>query len=293
MFSCIDFRLDGDVVNTGRALVLSSGGPPGAAWMLGMLDGLRGGGVDLSDVDLVVGTSAGALAGAALAGGVLDRAVAIYGRSELPRFEAPATFDEFMAAATRVAGDASDSQEAVRRTANLEPLGSSFVSEEEAASLFDALLPLAAWPQKRLVITATDTDSGLRAEFDAKSGARLLDAVRASCAVPGVFSSVPIHTRRYADGGLRSPYNADLAACNGVVIVLSPLGPNPYLQRLLHAEIASLRDATVRVIMADEGSLAAIGPDLLSTRTTRAALDAGRAQAAGECDALRSLWGAR
>jgi NTE family protein len=62
------------------------------------------------------------------------------------------------------------------------------------------------------VVTAIDADSGLRAVFDVDSGVRLIDAVRASCAVPGVFSSVPIDERRYGDGGLRSPYNADLAA---------------------------------------------------------------------------------
>jgi NTE family protein len=180
--------------------------------MVGMLDRLSGYGVELSEADLIVGTSAGALAGAPLAGGVLDRAVAIYGGSEIPPFRAPATFEEFMMAATRVAADAADPQEAVRRTANLDPLGSGFVSEEEAASLFGALLPLAGWPRKRLVVTAIDADSGLRAVFDVDSGVRLIDAVRASCAVPGVFSSVPIDERRYGDGGLRSPYNADLAA---------------------------------------------------------------------------------
>ena len=255
-----------------------------------MLDGLRGAGVDLSDADLIVGTSAGALAGAPLAGGALDRAVEIYDRSEISPFQAPASFDEFMSAAARVAADASDAQDAVKRTANLDPLGSSLVSAEEAANLFDALLPLAAWPQKRLVITATDVESGLRVAFDADSDVQLVDAVRASCAVPGVFSSIPIDAARYADGGLRSPYNADLAEGHRVVTVLTPLGANPYLQRLLDAEIASLRDAAVRVIMADEASLSAIGPDLLSTLTTQAALDAGRAQAARESETLRSIW---
>lgn len=54
--------------------------------MLGILDGLRTGGVDLGEADLIVGTSAGALAGAPLAGGMLDRAVAIYQRSQVPFF---------------------------------------------------------------------------------------------------------------------------------------------------------------------------------------------------------------
>ncbi len=258
--------------------------------MLGVLDGLRGAGVDLSEADLIVGTSAGALAGAPLAGAALDRALEIHGRSEIPPFQAPATFNEFMAAAARVAADASEPKEAVKRTANLDPLGSSFVPDEEAANLFDALLPLAAWPQKRLVITATDAESGLRVAFDADSDVRLLDAVQASCAVPGVFSAIPIDAACYADGGLRSPYNADLAAGHGVVIVLSPLRANPYLKRLLDTEIASLRDAAVRVITADEASLSAMGPDLLSVQTTQVALGAGKAQAARESETVRAIW---
>lgn len=86
-----------------RSLVMSGGAAPGAAWMLGMLEGLRTDGVDLGEADLIVGTSAGALAGAPLAGGLLDRAVAIYQRSQVPFFRAPATSEEFMAAAGRAA----------------------------------------------------------------------------------------------------------------------------------------------------------------------------------------------
>ena len=118
---------------------------------------------------------------------------------------------------------------------------------------------------------------------------RLLDAVRASCAVPGVFPSVTIAGRRYADGGLRSPFNADLASGSAVVVVLSPLRLNAYVHHLLEAEIASLDDATVHVSVADEASLAAIGADLLSTGTAAAAVDAGRDQAAREGNALRSI----
>ena len=49
----------------GRAVVLSGGGTAGGAWMLGFIDGLREEGVDLTNADLIVGTSAGARAGAA------------------------------------------------------------------------------------------------------------------------------------------------------------------------------------------------------------------------------------
>jgi hypothetical protein len=49
----------------------------------------------------------------------------------------------------------------------------------------------------------------------------------------------------------------------------------------------------VRVIVADEMSLAAICPNQLSTTAARAALDAGAAQAEREIDALKSMWRSR
>ena len=47
---------------TDRALVLGGGGSAGNAWLLGVLAGLADGGLDVTDADLVVGTSAGATA---------------------------------------------------------------------------------------------------------------------------------------------------------------------------------------------------------------------------------------
>jgi hypothetical protein len=163
---------------------------------------------------------------------MLDRAVAIYQRSQVPGFRAPVTSEEFMAAAGRAAASAPDP---VRRLANL---------ALSAHGWCPTMKPRA-------------------------------------CSLDG---------RRYVDGGLRSPFNADLAAGHEVVIVLSPLRTSAHLQRLLEAEIASLAGATVHVVMADDTSLVAIGPDLLSTETAEAAVDAGRAQAARECDALKSIW---
>src|SRR5260370_21320934 len=55
---------------TGSALVLGGGGVTGVAWELGVLAGLAEEGVDLSEADLVVGTSAGSVVGAQLTSGV-------------------------------------------------------------------------------------------------------------------------------------------------------------------------------------------------------------------------------
>ena len=53
-----------------KALVLSGGGITGIAWELGLLLGLEKGDVDVNDVDLIVGTSAGASVGAQITSGL-------------------------------------------------------------------------------------------------------------------------------------------------------------------------------------------------------------------------------
>ena len=54
----------------GNALVLGGGGPVGEAWESGVIAGLADKGVYLSRMDRIIGTSAGAVAGARLAMGM-------------------------------------------------------------------------------------------------------------------------------------------------------------------------------------------------------------------------------
>jgi hypothetical protein len=58
--------------------------------------------------------------------------------------------------------------------------------------------------------------------------------------------------------GAHSLYSADLAAGHDVVTIVSSMSLNPYLQRQLDAEVGTLGDATVNVVIADEASLAAM-----------------------------------
>ena len=53
-----------------RALILGGGGFTGIAWELGILKGLRDEGVDLTDADVIIGTSAGSVVGTRLAIGL-------------------------------------------------------------------------------------------------------------------------------------------------------------------------------------------------------------------------------
>ena len=53
-----------------RALVLSGGGVTGIAWETGLIAGLAGLGIDLAAADVIIGTSAGWVAGTDIACGL-------------------------------------------------------------------------------------------------------------------------------------------------------------------------------------------------------------------------------
>jgi NTE family protein len=276
-----------------RALVLSGGGFAGAAWMVGLIDGLRGGGVDLRDADLIVGTSAGARTGAQLATGALGAVAELIGRGDAPPIAVPVGLDRFVEASMRIVAELGPGQEAARRIADFEPLGATLALSGQRERAIAVLVPVHEWPRQRLAITAVDAASGARVAFEAGSGVSLLDAVLASGALPGIFALTEIAGRRYADGGVHSLYNADLAAGHDTVVVMSPMPLNAYLQAQLDAERGALGGATVHVVRADERSLSAIGPNPISAHTAPAALAAGAAQAEREIDALRSVWPGR
>ncbi len=70
-------------------------------------------------------------------------------------------------------------------------------------------LPSHDWPERDLRITAIDIGTGELVAFDRKSDVELVDAVAASCAVPGAWPPVTIGERRYMDGGVGSTMNLD------------------------------------------------------------------------------------
>jgi NTE family protein len=78
-----------------------------------------------------------------------------------------------------------------------------------------------------LWLCAVRLDDGRRVVFG-RAGAPVVDvgtAVGASCAVPGLFTPVPVGGHDHVDGGAHSPTNADLAAGAGIglVVVSSPM----------------------------------------------------------------------
>jgi NTE family protein len=138
-------------------------------------------------------------------------------------------------------------------------------------------LPSHDWPAAALRLTAVDVRSGAFEAFDAASGVALVDAVAASCAVPGIWPPVTIGDRRFMDGGVRSAINSDLAEGHDRVVVLAPLaGPS---EAMTSAELDALRgSASVAVVSSDEAAVEAMGPNALDPAMRRPAAEAGRRQ---------------
>lgn len=273
-----------------RAVVLSGGGRAGAAWMLGLAAGLRNAGVDLAAADLIVGTSGGARTGAQLASGAVDQAIAAYRAHRPPAARTYAGLPDFVAAARPIRVSAANQADAARQIASLGPLGPGLASATGRRQEIAASLPVPAWPGTPLKISAVDADSGHRVVFDARSGVSLLDAVNASCALPGIYPLAEVNGRRYADGGAWSLYSADLAAGHDIVVVISPFPLDPSRRAMLDAELAALGDCASHLILAGQASVSAIGADPNAATAQVPALEAGMTQAARETNPLRSVW---
>jgi NTE family protein len=281
-------------VTAARALVLGGGGVAGIAWEIGLLAGLAEHGVDVRDADLVIGTSAGSIVGTFLRGDTplaelyQRQAAPVPSAEPTPQFDGTAMMAAF---ATALAG-ATGEQDARARVGAL-ALAARTAPEEERKAIIAARIGSPPWPAARLVVTAVDTADGAFRAFDADSGVPLVDAVAASCAVPGVWPPVTVDGRRFMDGGMRSVTNADLAAGSGQVLVVAPMRgfPNSPLGPDLDTEADLLRrDGKVHVVVADEASVQAFGTNPLAPATRQPSALAGRAQAEAVWREIADFW---
>lgn len=253
--------------------------------MTGLLTGLAEAGTDVTKVDTIIGTSAGATVAAQLGSGLT-----------LPELYTRQTDQEAQAAEIRgnvdlenfgrdlkrvLAGTAAFPE--MRRALGRFALGSSTVPEMARRAVIESRLPSHEWPTTvMLKLIAVDADSGDTRVFDSSSGVALVDAVHASCAVPGLWPPVTIRDRRYVDGAVRSNTSADLAKGARRILVIAPLGRMELFpcEKPLTASIEELRSSgsEVTLIEPDEGSRAAIGINPADPSTRRPAAEAGRAQ---------------
>jgi len=272
-------------------VVLGGGGIAGVAWEAGIVIGLRRAGVDLSSAEVIVGTSAGSIVGShvAVATDLQALAALTSARTGAETAAMPAVdLDVILNALAPLFDQALDPAEARRRVG---AAARATAGDEEAhIARIASLLPAAErWPQRRLLVTAVDTESGEPVAWHGGSGVPLGRAVAASCAVPAVYPPVTIGGRRYMDGGVRSVTNADLASGASAVIVLDAVGhltPRGPLQD----ELAALGAASTLVITPDDSAAAVMGTNLLDGAIAAPALGAGLKQAMSYAEPARAIW---
>jgi NTE family protein len=263
------------------ALVLAGGGVAGIAWELGVLRGLADFDPALADdviaADLVVGTSAGSAVAAQVTSGtpladLYDRQLG----EASAEIEVDLDMEELLARFTAATGGVSSLDEA-RRVIGALALDTETVAEPVRRAAVAARLPARAWPSRQILLPAVDAETGETVIFTKDTGVSLVDAVAASCAVPGIWPPVTINGRRYIDGGVRSSTNADLAAGSDRVLVIVPTlagQPGPFSR--LDDEITALRPTLVLAMHADAESVRAFGTNPLSPATRSPAARAGR-----------------
>ena len=225
-------------ISNKRALVLAGGGAAGNAWELGLIAGLSDAGVDVTEADLIIGTSAGSTVAAQITSGT--RPAELYAailaavpqpqagdagsdRGRAPNFSGPT----YMEWSNGIIGSAEDASDMRRRmgAAALEMDASDGSSQTRWRDIVAARLPSRHWPQQPVLIAAVDAHTGEPVVFDRGSGIDLVDAVAASTSNGfGPFPPYRIGENRYINGGYRRSENADLAAGYGRVLVLSPFG---------------------------------------------------------------------
>jgi NTE family protein len=287
----------------GIGLVLGAGGLTGQAYHAGVIAGIaEATGWDPRTASLVVGTSAGSAVGTYfrfglsatdLAALLEQRGLTPAGADLIGRLGPSGDWTEPTLRRGWTAPHPNLLGRLVRAPWRVRPeslLGVAIPTGRiDTESWTAALRPITGtdWPSDPLWICSVRMDDTRRVVFGRSDAPKtdVATAVGASSAIPGYFAPVTIHGRRYVDGGVHSPSNADVVHREALdlVIISSPMstsrhaplrGPSHAARRhfrgRLGQEIRKLRRSGKAVVafQPSEADIAAMGgKGMDSTRT--------------------------
>jgi NTE family protein len=285
---------------TRTGLVLGAGGILGSAWMTGVLPAVAmRTGRPLGELDLVLGTSAGAVLGAALRCGMTVDELIAHQRGTEATADLPGGVLPDMRTLERESGDGRPPlplpwigsprlvARAVTHPRTVNPVIAASALLPAGRGRLGSLIRMVAALQARLGATgdgwvpglwvvAVDYDSGRRIVFGRPGGppSTVGDAVLASCSIPGWFTPQVIDGHRYVDGGVASATSLGLLARPGAppldeVYVLAPLasyaydrprGPVAGVERGVRCLLTRWLDAEVRAVRAADVRVTVLTP---------------------------------
>jgi NTE family protein len=191
-----------------RGLALGGGGTPLIAWYVGYFNALKKGGVDLSNADVVVGTSAGSIFGAMLTSGHLWRLTdEINLFADFPKLLAemmPAVqFNASQIRAQRAELSVSDgSPVSIQRIGKAAMASSNPDGVANHYKVTKKLLTASAWPSDGMFTTAIDCFTGQRIVVSKANNIPINVACAASSSAPGQVGPTFIKDRLCMDGGM-------------------------------------------------------------------------------------------
>jgi NTE family protein len=282
-------------------LILGGGGVVGVAWELGVLAAIATQARwNPADATVIAGTSAGSMAGAITALGRDLPAIAARRTAgvTLPDVTLPdvTTGPTAAPAASAVPPELLDLlqpgsapvEERARAVGRLARTATPSMDAAAYRAYIGSSLP-GRWPDGDLRVTTVDCETGDTVLIDRHFGLDLIDAVSASCAIPGYFPTVEYQGRHFTDGP-RQPYVEALAAelaLDAIVFVglrlpfVAGAGEHPELDALAAGGRAVVRVTT------GPAFLASIGSNLMDPAAVKVATLIGLADGEGAADAIR------
>lgn len=266
-----------------RGLVLAGGGLAGIAWETGVLTGVADrepeAALALLNSDVLLGTSAGSTVAAQISSGVglpelFERQVS----SQHAEITPTASVDDITALLIAAVSQPGTREQQLQHLAAA-ALATPTVPEAVRREVIAWRLPSHHWPKRTLRVTAVDAATGELVVFDQASGVDLVDAVAASCAVPGVWPAVTIGDRHYIDGGVASITNMVAAGDCDMVVTLVPSkadSPSPFGSGAAD-DIASFEGRTL-ALFADDDAAKAFGANPLDPACRMPSAHTGREQ---------------
>lgn len=294
-----------------RGLVLGGGGIYLSSWMVAYFTALAENGIDVGQADIIVGTSAGSLVGAVLAGGRLAQLE----KTLQQLAKAPEEFAKFVpltppTASQLRAREISNTARLVD-SATIQTIGRAAMAARNPAGpaeyrvSLEHFLGMTAWPSDKLYTTAVDCFTGERIILSHADGLQVNDGCAASSSLPGSQGPTWLKDRLCMDGGIsESSTHCDVVAGVKKALVISltdgtdtavKLGlrasslPNTLMQ-----EVQQLQSEGTKVALKVVGLVPGVErvDSIMNPKWIAPCLANGRERGLADVAEMRAFWGA-